>query len=121
MDRHNIGIGSVLNVVVSQHLTMVLDVVLTLFPSKLGHPSKWVWELVEALQLLNRTFVLVCSVTSIFLRTLLKSVIITSHHSASCLCKGLWIFIESEKKIIDIVKAASFQGISHAKRRKSVA
>ena len=63
LDHHNIGIGGVLDVVVSQHLTMVLDIVLTLFSSEWGHPSKWVWELVEALQLLKRTIVPVGSVT----------------------------------------------------------
>ena len=37
LDHHNIGIDDALNVIVSQHLTMVLNVVLTLFPF-----DKWV-------------------------------------------------------------------------------
>ena len=59
LDHHNIGIGGVLDAVVSQHLTIGLEVVLTLIPSELGCPWKWVWEHVEALQLLKCTFVLV--------------------------------------------------------------
>ena len=50
LDRHNIGRGDVLNVVASPHLITAHDVVLTLFPSELGHPLEWV-KLVEALRL----------------------------------------------------------------------
>ena len=48
LDRHNIGMRGALDIVVSQHLIMALNIVLTLFPSKLGHPAYWVRELVEA-------------------------------------------------------------------------
>ena len=38
LDGHNTGRGDALDVVASQHLITAHDVVLTLFPSELGHP-----------------------------------------------------------------------------------
>ena len=62
-DRHNIGIGGALDIIVSQHLIMALDVVLTQIPSELGHHAEWVSKLVEELRLLKHTSVPVGNVT----------------------------------------------------------
>ena len=62
-DRHNIGIGGALDIIVSQHLIMALDVVLIQIPSELGHHTEWVSKLVKALRLLKHMSIPVGGVT----------------------------------------------------------